>query len=255
MSDYDQTGGGLIGTNIFIYDRSSTLTTPMETREVPWGIQPGNYLYPNISSASPFARGPFVVFQTTADVWRNGSTGDEVFRYRVFHPRMTQYTDLMQGSVERPVVSDGGGYITFQSTGEILDPRRHAKKGENPPFNADGNYEIFRLKGRRKVWQLTRSTGCSNTLPSGRDDQTAITFRSDCDLIPGGNPNNVPQVFLYREVKRNHPLSTASGCVIAAGCCNEANGCYEPIFGRKPKPRRKQCVDRPKRSGCKDPPS
>jgi Tol biopolymer transport system component len=254
MSDYDQTGGSLVGNHIFVFNRPSATNSLMETSEIPWGIPDGTYLYPNISSASPFARGPFVVFQSDAPVWRNGSDGMEIFRYRVFHPRMTQYTDILTGSVERPVISDGGGYIAFQSSGEILDIRHDAKKGGAPPFNADGNYEIFRTKGRRKTWQITRTTGCVNNLPSVRDDGTAIVFRSTCDLIPGRNPGGIAQVFLYKEVKKGDPLGTASGCSVNNNCCNEANGCYEPVFGRKPKPRKKECATKP-REGCKPPPA
>lgn len=247
MSDYDQTAEGFSGTNIYEYDRDSAKTTMMVSGEVPWPIQPGNYLYPHISVASPFARGPFIVFQTDADHWRNGSDGMEMFRYRAFHPRMTQYTDYLTGSVERPVVSDGGGYIAFQSDGEILFQDRRAKKGGTAPFNADGNSEIFRLRGRRRAWQITQSTGCTNDLVSMRDDGTAMVFRSDCDLIPGRNPSGRQQVFLYREVFANDPLAGA-GCLVANGCCNEANGCYNPIYGGKPSTRSKGCLDKP--SGC-----
>jgi WD40-like Beta Propeller Repeat len=255
VSDWDQTGGTLTGSNIFIFDRNTATTTQMfAPEEIPWGIQPGEYLYPHISSASPFARGPFVVFQTSADLWKNNSTGWEIFRYRVFHPRMTQYTDVATGNVERPVVSDGGGYVTFQSTGEMLDPGHHARHGGEPPFNDDHNYEIFRMKGRRKIWQLTRTQGCTNTLPSVRNDATSIAFRSTCDLVPGGNSAGVPQVFVYREVKSDDPLATDAGCKVQNGCCNEANGCYQPILGRKPKTRTKNCVEYPRR-GCKPPPA
>jgi hypothetical protein len=73
-------------------------------------------------------------------------------------------------------------------------------------------------------------------------------------LIPGLNANHVPQVFLYKEVKKGDPLGTAGGCLVSNGCCNEANGCYDPIFGRKPKPRKKECLDKP-REGCKPPPA
>jgi Tol biopolymer transport system component len=255
MSDYDQTGSGLTGTHIFVFNRPSAEISRMETREIPWGIPSGAYLYPNMSSASPFARGPFVVFQSDAPVWRNGSEGMEMYRYRIFHPRMTQYTDILTGNVERPVISDGGGYIAFQSNGEILDPRHKAKGAvQEPPYNADGNYEIFRTKGRRKTWQITNTTGCVNNLPSVRDDGTAIVFRSTCDLIEGRNPGGVPQVFLYKEVKRDDPLGTAAGCLLTSGCCNEANGCYKPLYGRKPPTRKKECMDKP-RVGCKPPPA
>lgn len=250
MSDYDQTGDGATGMNIYEFDRDSARTTMLLTGEVPWPIQPGTYLYPHISAASPFARGPFIVFQTNADHWRNGSEGFELFRYRAFHPRMTQYTDYLVGDVERPVISDGGGYIVFQSTSEILDNRHRARKGGNPPFNDDGNSEIYRIRGRRKAWQITQSTGCTNDLPSVRDDGTALVFRSDCDLIPGRNPAGNQQVFLYREVFPDDPVAGA-GCLTSNGCCNEANGCYKPILGSKPETRTKGCLDKPK--GCTTP--
>ena len=240
MSDHDQTGGTLTGTHIFVFNRPSAENSLMETSEIPWGFG-GTYLYPNMSSASPFARGPFVVFQSDAPVWRNGSDGMEMYRYRVFHPRMTQYTDILTGSVERPVISDGGGYIAFQSNGEILDPDHDAKKGGEPPFNADGNYEIFRTKGRRKTWQITRTIGCVNNLPSVRDDGTAIAFRSTCDLIPGRNPGGVPQVFLYKEVKKGDPLGTAAGCSSPTTAATKPTAATSPVFGRKPKPRKKEC--------------
>ena len=54
----------LLGIRIYEFDRDSANTTMMVSGEVPWPIQPGNYLYPHISAASPFARGPFIVFQT-----------------------------------------------------------------------------------------------------------------------------------------------------------------------------------------------
>ncbi len=250
VSDFDQTNEGFSGHNIYLFDRNTALTQVIESSELAWDIQPGEYLHPAISSASPFARGPFIVFQTDADEWRNGSDGFEMFRFRVNHPRLTQYTDYLDGSVERPVISDGGGYITFQSTSEVLDAFHRAHFGGDPPFNADGNYEIFRTKGRTKAWQITNSSGCTNDEPSARDDGTALTFRSDCDLIPGRNSLHMQQVFLYREVYASDPLATSAGCMVANGCCNEANGCYHPIYGRKPSTRGKGCLDSPR--GCEE---
>ncbi len=247
-SNHDQTAEGMTGNNIYIYDRNSAKTDLMVTGEIPWPIQPGDYQHPSISAASPFARGPFVVFQTTADHWRNGSDGWEMFRYRVFHPRMTQYTDYLNGDVERPVVTDGGGTIAFQSNADILDNRHKLHNGAVPPFNGDGNMEIFRTRGRRTAWQITDSVGCTNDFVSIRDDGTAMAFRSDCDLVPGRNPSGLKQVFLYREVFPNDPLASAAGCDVDQGCCNEANGCYRPLVGEKPGTRGKGCVD--KASGC-----
>lgn len=255
VSDWDQLGSSVPGTHIYVYDRNSGQLREMDApKETPWGTQPGDYLYPHISSASQFARGPFIVFQTNSDLWRSGSAGFEMFRYRVFHPRMTQYTDILTGGVERPVISDGGGYIAFQSNGEILDPRRDARIGGAGPYNQDGNYEIFRLRGRRKAWQITRTQGCQNTVPSTSDDGRTLAFRSTCDLIPGLNANGVPQVFLYKEVEATDPRAGTAGCKTSEGCCNEANGCYHPIYGAKPNPRPKGCADNP-REACTLPPS
>lgn len=256
VSNYDQLGLGRTGRKIFEYDRNSGSTLDLVApKEIPWGIvEGGDYLHPAISSASQFARGPFVVFQTDADLWKNGSSGFEMFRYRVFHPRMTQYTDILVGDVERPVISDGGGIIAFQSTGEILDVTREARPGGPPPFNADGNSEIFRLDGRRRVTQVTSTEGCDNTLPSLRDDGTTIAFRSTCDFM-GFNPGGLPQVYLYRMVDRDDPLSREEFCLWEDACCNEANGCYTRIEGEKPKPRRRNCDGKPPTGACAPPPA
>jgi hypothetical protein len=69
-----------------------------------------------------------------------------------------------------------------------------------------------------------------------RDNARAIAFRSTCDLVPGGNPDNLPQVFLYLNVKPRDPLMSADVCKVTDGCCNEANGCYTAIQGSKLRP-------------------
>lgn len=252
VSDYDHTGGNRSGRKIYRFDRNSaTIEEMLAKKEIPWGIvdDGGEYLNPSISSASNFARGPFIVFQTDADLWRNGSAGFEVFRYRVFHSRMTQYTDILFGDVERPSVSDGGGNVVFQSDGELLHPTRDID-GREPPFNSDQNREIFLMEGRRRMEQITDTIGCDNSAPSLRDDGTAIAFRSTCDMV-GLNPGNVPQLFLYTRLRRGEPL-TGDDCRIEDGCCNEANGCYVRTAGAKLKPRKKDCVARP-RKGCDEP--
>jgi hypothetical protein len=161
-----------------------------------------------------------------------------MFRYRIFHPRQTQYTDIDTGDVERPVISDGGGAIIYQSDGELMNPKKRIKPlGTVGPMNPDGNLEIIRQKGRRKIYQITRSTNCESTHPSTRDDGTGIAFRSTCDLIPGHNSNSQQQVFLYRLLKGKEDLSckklpgSACPCLTAERCCNVENGCYVPYQG------------------------
>ncbi len=247
-SDFDQLGNGSIGTHIYVYNRPGGRIEQMNAAGIPAGLPPGNYFAPNISSASNFARGPFIVFDTDSDLWVNQSHGRNMFRFRVFHSRMRQYTDQDVGDTRSPVISDGGKWIAVESDGELLSQKKTAKYGGDPPFNADGNWEIFRLKGRRKAMQITRTQGCSNTQPSIEDTGVSVAFRSTCDLISEGNPNQLPQVFLYTQVKPDDPL-VGSGCLVANGCCNEANGCFDRVEGKSlKKVSKKDCINKPK--GC-----
>ncbi len=161
MSDYPQVAGASGGTQIYNYKRFSGENRLLEAREVvaPGNVPPeGDYLAPHISSASNFARGPHIVFHTATDMWNNDTTGKpnmNIWRYRVFHPRMTQYTDLSGLDTNgQPVharnaeVSDGGRWIAFESNGEIL---RKARGFGSGPFNADANWEVFRIRGRRRM--------------------------------------------------------------------------------------------------------
>jgi hypothetical protein len=250
MSDYDQTGEGLrTGQHIYLFHRPSATNGAMVAPETPNG-QPNNGIYENpaLSAASPFARGPFTVFTTDADLWNNGMLGiHQLYRYRIFHPRQTQYTAVSTGRILNPVVSDGGGLIVFQATGDVFNPAK-VKDPHTYPTNADLNSEIFFQKGRRKITQMTNTTVCVNDMPSVRDDGTMIAFRSTCDLVPGSNPGGVEQVFFYTQVKSKSTLactkpSVPCDCQIASGCINEANG-LDLIRGRSLKPPKKNCLDK-----------
>jgi len=129
-SDFDQLGNGATGTHIYVYNRPGGRLEQMDAPEIPGGLSPGNYFDPNISSASNFARGPFVVFDTDSDLWMNQSTGRNLFRFRVFHPRMTQYTDQDAGDVRAPVTSDGGKWIALESEVSYSTPPRRSSTGE-----------------------------------------------------------------------------------------------------------------------------
>jgi Tol biopolymer transport system component len=192
-----------------------------------------NAINPAMSAASQFARGPFVVYQANSDIMGNGSSGFEIFRFRLFRYEQNQYTFSTAGESQHPVVSDGGGYIVFQSTADLIDPERSIKGGGTPPFNADGNSEIYRTKGRRRIWQITESQGCQNTLPSVQDTGQGIAFISTCDLIPGNNPNHVQQVFFYQETPRLDPRILPQNCKVAEGCCSVLNDCYQMRLGRQ----------------------
>jgi Tol biopolymer transport system component len=250
MSDHDQVGGSRTGTHLYVFSRPPGTRAAMDAPETPGGQPAGNYRNPHISSASPFARGPFVVFSTDADLWNNASSGENLFRYRIFHPRQTQYTRDIAGPVRNPVISDGGGLIAFESSGEPFHPHSHSRTGESPPYNEDGNSEIFFQKGRSQLTQITRTEGCENEQPSLRDDGTMIAFRSSCDLVPGGNPGGVQQVYYYVQVDGDSPLACerpdryGCECRIEDGCCNEANGCFALVGGRAMKPNKKNCQTR-----------
>lgn len=247
QSDHPQIPDAPAGLQMYNFKRISGEVRLLAARQVPLpgNLPPdGDYFTPSISSASNFARGPFIMFTTAADVLNNGSTNLNVFRYRVFHPMMTQYTDLDVGSAVAPVISDGGRWIAFESDGEILLHDRE----DAGPYNADGNWEIFRLRGLRRVQQITQTAGCENTQATILDKGVTLTFRSTCDLIPGLNPAGVPQVFLYMQVTPDNPLATAAACQVGDGCCNEANGCYNVLEGRKYRVSKPNCLARP--SGC-----
>lgn len=247
LSDHDQLNEGASGERIYTYDRPAGRIERMQNDDVPlYGdLDPdGFYGIPHISSASNFARGPYVVFHTEADVWNNGLSGLEVFRYRVFHPRMTQYTGITLGDAMNPQISDGGGYIAFHSTGELLSEKKGAKHFGPGPYNGDHNSEIFEIKGRRKVWQITESEGCDNYDVNIQDHGGGIAFVSTCDLVPGNNPAGVPQVFLWRRVKPDDPVLAPGGCDVVDGCCNEANSCYRDLLGRQNRPPKRNALDK-----------
>lgn len=222
QSDYDQMGLGTSGIQIYVYTKTSAeleLSSPPGTA--------GNSINPSISGASRFARGPFIVFQSDGDLIGNSSSGFELFRARMLHPRLRQRSYLETGVAEGPVISDGGGFIAFESNTQSIPTQQGSQ------LNADGNREIFRLKGKSKLDQITDSAACTNNEVSMNGDGRALAFRSTCDLVPGNNPNGVPQVFLYREVKPDDPV--LRDCLVANGCCNEGNGCFTSIQGKLPK--------------------
>jgi len=254
QSDHDQFGGTRTGTFVWMYHRPGSevraMDYPGEMAEsgLIGQFPDGQYTNVHISAASPFARGPHIVFETEPDLWVNDSVGQDVFNFRVFHNRLTQFTDVgTTGITRRPNMSDGGGVVSLDSTGELVNQKRAARIGGEPPFNADGNEEIFRLKGRRKIFQLTRSEDCSNTEATIKDNGRRITFRSTCDLIPGANPSGLPQVFMWSLQKSSDDIMQPGACDDAEGCCKYTRkeaGCYEPIFGTKPKPPRPNCVSK-----------
>lgn len=231
QSDHDQLGNGSTGIHIYNYTKLSA-----ETEQLSNAGGFGLSVNPAITGASSFARGPFVVFESNADILANGSTGFEIFRHRIFTFEEKQYTYQSVGESRNPSVSDGGGFIAFESTSELLDPAKPMKGDVVPPFNADGNAEIYLTKGRKRIWQITRSEGCENTEPSIMENGDTVAFISTCDLVPGNNASGLPQLFVYEEVNPDEPLYSASSCQQSQGCCNQQNGCYQQILGRQIRP-------------------
>jgi hypothetical protein len=213
----------------------------------------GEYFQPGMSAASNFARGPFAVFTSDADIWNNGNAQPNLFRFRSFHPRMTQYTGLDSPGEEllRPVISDGGRWIAFESNTNLS--RKLKKRSDTPLYADDGNFEIWRMQKRRKIQQITDSpAGCDNSHVSLNDRGLNMAFLSTCDLIAGRNPDNLTQVFFYLQVKKKDPLACVKtekygcDCDLAEGCCNQNNGCYRKIDAKTYKPDKKNCLDKNK---------
>ncbi|MFT4572281.1 MAG: hypothetical protein ACI8TX_002316 [Hyphomicrobiaceae bacterium] len=244
ISNYAQLGDGSVGDHIYLYTRFSGKLERMEsTAKLPRGIPDGDYLFPHISGASPFARGPYVVFTTDADMLANDSVGLNLYRYRVFHPQVNQLTDVVDGNVLHPQISDGGGRVVFQSTAEHF-----VKLAKNTdltlPVNGDHNNEIFLLRGRRRLKQITVSSGCENRRPTLQDDATAFAFTSDCDLIPGNNPTGAVQLFHYKQVKKKDPILLPGACKVEDGCCSQDNGCLVIPKGPQKRHNQRNCIDK-----------
>ena len=231
QSDHDQLDNGSTGIHIYNYTKLSG-----GTEQVTDPTEFGYSVNPAISGSSSFARGPFIVYESDADVLGNGSQGFEIYRHRLLNFEEKQYTYQEIGESRHPAVSDGGGYIAFESSSELLDPRKPVRGGGEAPFNGDHNSEIFLTKGRKRIWQITRSEGCENTSPSIQENGDTIAFVSTCDLIPGNNPGGVPQLFVYEEVNDDDPLLSPDRCSTATGCCNVSNSCYAETLGRQVRP-------------------
>ncbi len=252
QSDHDQHNTGFLGQGIYIYKMPASALEPITAAEIPMGFPDGIYRNPMISGASPFARGPHIIFESEPDLWRNQSGGTNIFDWRDFHPRMTQFTNVGTGfEVKDPEVGDGGGIMSMHSNGELLHPEHEARTGELPPFNPDGNNEVFLLDGRKTVLQITQTSGCQNRDTSLSDDGDYMAFLSDCDIL-GTNPGGVTQIYMRQLERSDHPLLVPGACLQAEGCCissRKINTCaYHPLKGRKLKIPRPNCIDKP--NGC-----
>jgi hypothetical protein len=93
QSDHNQLNTGVAGQLIWIYNTPSSALEEIGAAEIPHGWPPGTYSNPMISGASPFARGPHIVFESAPDLWNNLCHGEPLSTGAAFHPRMTQYTN------------------------------------------------------------------------------------------------------------------------------------------------------------------
>lgn len=236
-SDHDQLGNGTSGVNVYRFKRRIP-----ETTQISLPTHPGtSSVQPKVSGTGVVAGAPSVVFISDADLFGFGIGGFQIYKYRILHPRLRQHTAIEGAFILNPVLSDGGSRIALESVSELVNPDRRVRLGGPGPFNTDASWEIFRLDGKRRVRQLTRTQGCENHFPTITGNGKGVAFLSTCDLIPGHNPNGLGQVFVYTELKRHDPRQSAAGCVKEQGCCNPANGCYQPILGRAvPLPRKKK---------------
>ncbi len=253
LSDHDQLGDGVTGRHLYMFKKQDGASKRMLNKarglQIGDGIAPsGDYRHPHISSASRFARGPNIVFTSNADIWNNESTGYNLYKHRVFHPRMTQLSYVQGGEIFWPTISDGSGWIGLAANVDLIRPGAKTSTGESGPFNEDGNIEIFQFRTRRRATQITRTVGCTNKEPMQIGSGEMITWVSDCNLIGNENPGGVEQVFLWRKVKGTDPLLTAEACLIEDGCCNEANGCLTHLFGRMTRAPHRHCGI--KKRGC-----
>ena len=169
-------GSNLEGNSeIYLYERLSRNITSVTNTDV--GI---TNLDPSISS-----NGQLVVFTSNGDLSGNNSDGnEEVFLFNAASGNITQITNTDNGFNGRPVISNNGKIIAFESSSNISNG------------NPEGNTEIYIYNLDTGIFsQLTdQPTGDSMNV-SINQDGNRIAFQSSAD-IGGSNINGNFEIYL-----------------------------------------------------------
>lgn len=176
-SDADLTGGnGDKNQEIFLWSATGPTTTQVTTTT--GGA--GNNANPTVS-----ADGGVVAFRSTRDIGGLNPEGNaEIFRWSASGPTTTAITSTTAGASDGPSIAADGSRIAFRSTA-------------NPAgTNSDANQEVFLWSATGPATtQVTNTTGGASDGVSLSSDGTRIVFKSNRDLVSGGNADLTNEIF------------------------------------------------------------
>jgi len=186
---------------------------PATVSEV-WLYDTATMTYTRVTSASDANRasyepslsedGTVVAFRSDSDLLNEGRPYDvyEIWLYdtsTMTYTRVTSASHANRDSWE-PSLDGDGTAVAFVSDSDLLNEGR-----------PDGAYEIWLYD--TATMNFTRVTSASHANrdsldPSLSGDGTAIAFRSDSDLLNEGRPDNMTEIWLWKEADKivNLPL-------------------------------------------------
>ena len=179
-SNADLAGGGNTDLNqeIFLWAATGPTTTQVTATTSGTGANAN----PSVSSD-----GTVVAFRSNRDIGGlNPELNPEIFRWTSTGPTTTAVTSTPSGSNDSPSVSADGTRIAYRSTTDPLGT------------NGDANQEVFLWSASGPTTtQVTVTTGGSSDGQALAGDGTRLVFRSNRDLVSGGNSDNTFEIFSY----------------------------------------------------------
>jgi len=154
---------------------------------------------------APSLNAKFIVVESNADPTGGNADGNsEIFLYNTHTKEWQQITDTAAPvDNHRPFTIDGK-WILFDSNGDFV-----------PGSNADGNRELYQARLRASGVSFTQITDTvypvDNRSGSMDGHSVVITFSSNGDLIPGGNPDGNREIFVWLRRAKTFEQLTNSG--------------------------------------------
>lgn len=179
-SNADLAGGTNSDLNqeIFLWDATGPST--VQITDTTGGT--GANANPSVSSD-----GTVVAFRSNRDIGGlNPETNPEIFRWSSTGPTTAAVTSTPSGSNDSPSISADGNRIAYRATTNPLGT------------NSDANQEVFLWSASGPTTtQVTVTTGGSSDGQALSADGTRLVFRSNRDLVSGGNGDGTFEIFSY----------------------------------------------------------
>ncbi len=178
-SDADLTGGnGDKNQEIFLWSAAGPSTTQVTATTGGAGSNAG----PAVS-----ADGGVVAFRSNRDIGGLNPEGNaEIFRWSASGPTTIAVTSATAGASDGASISSDGSRIAFRSTANLVST------------NGDANQEIFLWSATGPTTtQVTATTGGASDGVSLSSDGTRLVFKSNRDVVGGGNTDLTNEIFAY----------------------------------------------------------